>query len=64
MKYVNEIPKSGMFVAVWENGNGIWANTFLVDDGVLKYFQSESDTFIEYEEENKHLLGNAVFIVK
>lgn len=33
MILVNEMPKSGQFVAVWEYNGNIWSGTYYWDDG-------------------------------
>lgn len=42
MILVNEMPKSGQFVAVWEHNGNIWSGTYYWDDdGELFEWHSE-----------------------
>ena len=42
MILVNEMPKSGQFVAVWKFKGRIWSDTYKWEDGIL-YEWSERD---------------------
>lgn len=41
MILVNEMPKSGQFVAVWEYGGSIWSDTFCWEDDKLLCYAPE-----------------------
>ncbi len=39
MKIVNEVPKSGNFIAVWEYGGATWSDSFLITDDLLYVYE-------------------------
>lgn len=48
MKEVKEIPKTGQFVAIWENENGIWSQAYKWSQkGVLLKYCDYRDEFDE-----------------
>ena len=58
MKQVEDYPKEGQFVAVWQNNNGVWSGVFNHEDGVLHEYNSPEDSWDSYHEPYFALGGN------
>lgn len=49
MKQVDEMPKEGQFVAVWECAGEIWGDTYLTSDNGAKMLARTESGWIECE---------------
>ena len=59
MKQVDEMPTSGQFVAVWENKNGVFSDTYLwFNDDLLVYDNSVSDFDKDHHYDTDSLMGS------
>ena len=57
MKQVDEMPTSGQFVAVWENKNGVFSDTYLwFNDDLLVYDNSNRDFDKDYYNDTDSLI--------
>lgn len=63
MKQVDEMPKEGQFVAVWEFGGSLWSDTVMIGEhpeSILVY-NTDADQWIE---DVWHDPENAKFFIK
>lgn len=67
MILVNEMPKSGQFVAVWTNEDGIWSDSYMWEDGkLMEYDINDPDGWFVCGYSTKHIghLKDAVFVLQ
>lgn len=63
MKQVDEMPKEGQFIAVWEFGGRLWSDTIMIDEdtGSFLVYNSGLDA---WNEDVWHNPKNAKFFIK
>ena len=61
MKEVNEIPKEGQFVAMWNFRGNIWSGVFRIEDGEIFEFNDNEN---EFELSGPYFLGTDLENVK
>lgn len=66
MRQVDEQPKSGSYLAVWEYGGKLWADTYMWNDNELLIYGSDKecpDDFVSYEGQSEGIENVKYFVI-